>query len=82
MESCGARVPATHGYVCLNLLKKQRPSAGLDQQPQQLGARAVENVIAQLQRNERGIPRCRTTTTISALWEEGPTLRRERIAII
>jgi DNA-binding LacI/PurR family transcriptional regulator len=82
MESCGARVPETHGYVCLNILRKKRPTAGLDQQPQELGARAVESVVAQLQRNEHGIPACRTTTTISALWKEGPTLRPQRIAII
>src|SRR6185436_18116718 len=48
MESCGARVPARHGYVCLNLLFKARPSAGLDQQPRELGTRATESVIAQL----------------------------------
>ena len=82
MESCGARIPETHGYVCLNILKKKRPAAGLDQQPQHLGARAAESVIAQLQRNELGIPQSRMTTTISAVWREGPTLRPQRMAII
>ena len=75
MESCGARVPDTHGFVCLNLLYKNRPCAGLDQQPRQLGARSVEMLIAQLQRNERGVPEWPTTTTIPARWVEGPTLR-------
>ncbi len=76
MESLGAQVPGTHGFVSLNLLYKTRPCAGLDQQPRQLGARAVELLIAQLQRNERGVPEWPTTTTIPARWVEGPTVRK------
>ena len=76
MEECGARVPATHGFVSLNLLYSTRPCAGLDQQPRELGARAVELLIAQLQRNELGVPEWPTTTTIPARWTEGPTLRK------
>ena len=75
MESCGARVPATHGFVCLNILMKSHPSAGLDLQPRILGARATELLIAQLQRNETGIPEWPSTTTIPARWVDGPTVR-------
>ena len=75
MENCGALVPAKHGYVCLNLLFKGRPSAGLDLQPGELGARATELLIAQLQRNERGLPKWPTVTTSPARWVEGPTVR-------
>jgi LacI family transcriptional regulator len=75
MESCGADVPAAHGFVCLNVLMKTRPCAGLDLQPRQLGARATELLIAQLQRNETGIPDWPSTTTIPARWIDGPTLR-------
>lgn len=75
MEDCGARVPSTHGFLCLNELYKTRPCAGLDQQPREIGARSAELVIAQLQRNERGIPNWPTTTTIPARWMDGPTLR-------
>lgn len=76
MKSCGARLPATHGFASLNTLYKSSPCAGLDQQPQELGARSAEMVIAQLQRNERGIPRWPTITTIPAFWTEGPTVRK------
>lgn len=76
MESCGAKVPETHGFASLNLLYKTRPCAGLDQQARELGGRAVELLIAQLQRNELGIPDWPTTTTIAAKWVEGPTLRK------
>jgi LacI family transcriptional regulator len=75
MESAGAKVPETAGFVSLNVLYQTRPCAGLDQQPRELGARAVEQLIAQLQRNERGVPEWPTTTTIPAQWIEGPTLR-------
>jgi LacI family transcriptional regulator len=76
MEECGAKVPATHGFVCLNVLMKTQPCAGLDLQPRTLGARSAEVVIAQLQRNERGIPEWPVTTTIPARWMDGPTLRK------
>jgi len=75
MESCGADIPATHGFVCLNVLQKTRPCAGLDLQPRQLGARGTELLIAQLQRNETGIPEWPSTTTIPARWIDCPTLR-------
>ena len=76
MEDCGAKLPATHGFVCLNVLRKTRPCAGLDLQPRILGARGAEIVIAQLQRNEIGVPVWPTTTTFPARWVDGPTLRR------
>jgi LacI family transcriptional regulator len=75
MEECGAKVPATHGFLALNILMKTRPCAGLDLQPRTLGARATELLIAQLQRNETGIPEWPSTTTIPARWVDGPTLR-------
>jgi DNA-binding LacI/PurR family transcriptional regulator len=75
MEGAGARVPATHGFVCLNLHMKTRPCAGLDLQPRLLGARGAELLIAQLQRNETGIPEWPSTTTTPARWTDGPTLR-------
>ena len=75
MEAAGARVPRTHGFASLNLLYQTRSCAGLDQQPRELGARAVELLIAQLQCNERGVPAWPTTTTIPARWVEGPTVR-------
>lgn len=75
MEECGASIPDRQGFVSLNLIYKTRPCAGLDQQPRELGARAAELLIAQLQRNELGVPEWPTTTTIAANWIEGPTVR-------
>ena len=73
--TCGAQIPATHGFVSLNTLMRERPCAGLDLQPNVVGARAAELLVAQIQRNERDVPEWPTTTMIPARWVEGPTLR-------
>ncbi len=80
MESCGARVPATHGFVCLNLNMNPKGCAGLDLQPRTLGMRAIELLIGQLHRNETGIPEWPSNTTIPARWVDGPTVRTKPIA--
>lgn len=74
MKSCGARIPATHGFFCLNTFAQHTPCAGLDQQPRSLGAHATEIVVAHLHRNEFGIPVDLAQTTIPARWVEGPTI--------
>jgi len=74
MEECGAEIPRTHGFCCLNVMTNNTPCSGLDLQPYLLGARGVELVIAQIFRNEYGIPAIPSTTTIPARWIDGPTL--------
>jgi LacI family transcriptional regulator len=76
MKACGARIPKTHSFVCLNSLRTTEGScAALDLQTTQLGARSAELVIGQLLHNEFGIPEQPSLTTIPALLKEGPTLR-------
>jgi LacI family transcriptional regulator len=81
MERAGAKVPSTHGFICINAIMTGRPCAGLDLQPRLLGGRAAELLIAQLQRNETGIPEWPSTTTIPGRWIEGPTLRPEPVRV-
>lgn len=50
--------------------------AGLDQRPEEIGAVAVDLVIAQLQRGERGVPAVPFTTMVEPLWRDGSSLRR------
>ncbi len=76
MKDAGCRVPSQAGFACLNLTKTTRAVAGLDQQPALIGARSVELLIAQLQRNERGLPECPSSLTLPAKVVDGPTLRR------
>lgn len=75
MVSCGARIPGTHGFCCLNVTMSSEVSAGLDLQPRLIGARAMELIIAQLHRNEYGVPQVPSTTAIPAAWVDGPTVR-------
>lgn len=71
----GYAVPKDVGFFNLNLTEKTNPCAGLDLQPRRLGAAAVEAVIGMMNRYERGVPDCPKTTTLEALWVEGPTIR-------
>ncbi len=75
MKSSGARLPKTHGFVCLNVLRTSGNCATLDLQTAQLGARAAELVVGQLLHNELGIPSQPSLTTIPARLIDGPTLR-------
>ncbi|AWI10405.1 LacI family DNA-binding transcriptional regulator [Ereboglobus luteus] len=76
MRECGAKVPQSHGFCCLNtMMNPDVACAGLDLQPRLLGTRGIELVIGQLYRNECGVPELRTTTTVPAQWVDGPTVR-------
>lgn len=75
LEEIHVRVPDDVGFFNLNVTERTAPCAGLDLQPRRLGAAAVEMVIAMLHRQERGVPECPLTTTLEAMWIEGPTIR-------
>ncbi len=75
MKACGAKLPKSHAFVCLNSLRATGNCATLDLQTAQLGARAAELVIGQLLHNEFGIPAQPSLTTLTAKLIEGPTLR-------
>jgi len=75
MEECGARVPDTHGFCCLNLGLNAQLCAGLDQRPYHVGVRATELVISQIHQNIYGIPELPSNTTVPMRWVDGPTLR-------
>jgi len=71
----GLRVPDDVGFFHLNWTERSGPCAALDLQPAVLGGAAVEAVVAQLQRNERGVPENPKTILMPARWVEGATLR-------
>lgn len=50
--------------------------AGLDQRPDRIGAAAVDLVIGQLQRGERGLPQVSFTTMVEGEWRSGASLSR------
>ena len=75
MTECGALIPETLGCCCLTVTSNTQTCAGLDLQPVLLGSRGVELLIAALHRNDCGVPDHPSTTTIPAIWVDGPTLR-------
>lgn len=75
MRACGAKIPKSHAFVCLNSLRSEDDCAALDLRTSLLGARAAELVIGQLLHNEFGVPDQPSLTTIPAVLREGPTLR-------
>lgn len=75
MKAAGAKIPKTHGFVCLNSLRAGIPCAALDQQPHELGARAAELVIGHVMHNEYGPPAQPSLSSIPARWVEGPTVK-------
>lgn len=84
MRESGMRVPETVGFCCLNVVLGGEGTAGLDLQPRLIGARGMEALVAQLHRNDYGIPATASTITIPAAWRPGPTLcaqRRPRMVV-
>lgn len=75
MERLGVTVPEKAGFALLNTLGQRRRCAGLELQPKQLGARAVELLVGQLFQNQVGLPTWPTSTMLDARWVEGPTVR-------
>ncbi|HEU5078837.1 MAG TPA: LacI family DNA-binding transcriptional regulator [Opitutaceae bacterium] len=74
MKECGARVPATHGFCCLNVSLNATTCAGIDQQPYQIGVHGIEIIIGGLHRNDYGIPELPCNTSVPPRWVDGPTL--------
>ncbi len=80
LQEAGVRVPEQVGYLNLNYTERTGPCAGLDLQPRNLGAAAVETVVAMILRLECGIPGSPQTITLEARWVEGPTIRPAPLA--
>ena len=71
----GLELPRDVGFGHLNWTERVAPCSGIDQRSHLLGAAAVEAVVAQLHRNERGLPAVARTVSIEGAWVDGPTTR-------
>ena len=73
----GVRVP--EDVACATLYwKADRPElSGYDQNHELIAAAAVDMIVSQLNRNERGLPSAEKTMMIQAVWKEGATVRRK-----
>jgi LacI family transcriptional regulator len=63
------------GFVHLDWSEQLGDVAGIDQRPELVGAAVVDTVVAQLQRNERGIPENPKIIMTDSRWVDGATVR-------
>jgi LacI family transcriptional regulator len=75
MRESGFSVPGDAGFVHLDWAPELGDCAGVDQNHDLIGAAAVDITVAQLHRNERGIPAHPHVTMIESQWREGGTIR-------
>jgi LacI family transcriptional regulator len=76
MIAAGLRIPEDVGFVLLDLGSQALPDpAGIDQNSRAVAAAAVDLVVGQLHRNERGLPELPKTTLIDGFWSNGSTIR-------
>jgi len=77
LQQRGVRVPGDIDYVTLNWVKHEPEIAGINQRPAAIGAAAIDLLIAQLGRGERGIPAMPITSMVEGTWVNGPSLTRK-----
>lgn len=74
LRRLGLRVPQDISFACLSVLPGDKNSyAGVNQNWRMVGAAAVESVVAQIYRNERGIPENPKTIMLEGFWTDGAT---------
>lgn len=75
LERLRLHVPDDLGLVDLQWLSPDSPRAAIDQCNHEVGAAAVDIILAQINRHERGAPAIPKTILVPGRWIEGPTVR-------
>lgn len=82
LKELGYRFPEELGYVHLDLPPKEELAldyAGVDQQPERIGAAVIDLVTAQIDRNERGIPESPKVSLVESRWVEGNSILKHSV---
>lgn len=74
LRTAGFRVPEDVAFVCLDWSNLIEPCAGVDQNHESVGEKAVDMVSSAMQRNEFGLPKNPVSTQIECTWVPGPTV--------
>lgn len=74
IQETSYEIPSEIGFFCLNLTKTTKETAGLDLRPTEIGRCAIEQLVAQVQRQAWGRARTPTTTSVVGKFVHGPTL--------
>jgi LacI family transcriptional regulator len=70
--------PPDFAYITLNGGIKYPEFSGIDQNSKLVAAAAVDSIVAQINRNEFGLPLQPKTVMVQGSWFEGTTIRPER----
>ena len=70
-------IPQKVGFVELDLAEADGACAGIEQPCESIGATAIDLLVAQLQRNERGVPSQPKLVQLEGRWVPGATTRRD-----
>ncbi len=81
LRDSGVEIPGEVGFATLSWRPDFVEQAGMRQRMAELGAVAVDLVVAQLHRNERGVPPVPKAVLIEGEWMEGATLPGEARAL-
>lgn len=73
LKTRGLRPPRDFAYVHLDWTPERGDFAGINQQPEQVGAAAIDLLVEQINQNRRGIPDVPKSVLIEGLWHDGPT---------
>ncbi len=80
LPAAGARVPETCGFADLDVdAETDTPYSGIRQNNEQVSAAAIDLVIGQLQRHERGLPIFPKIVLIEGKWADGATTRAQTL---
>ncbi len=75
LQRLGLRAPEALGLVDLQGSSATVDRAAIDQCSREVGAAAVDIILGQINRHERGAPAIPKTVLIAGRWIEGPTVR-------
>lgn len=72
----GVHCPRDVGLVSFDWDEERQDFAAVDQSASAVGAAAVDVVLGQMRRNERGIPEIPQTLLVDSVWRAGATVKR------
>ena len=78
VNSLGARASKGVGLIHLDWTEDLKGWAGMNQNSHLIGAAAVDMLVANLHRNELGVPSFPKSTMIDSTWVSGDSVRRQK----
>ncbi len=75
MQQLGLHIPEEVGFVSLSTRDEHPDVSGMTVPIEAMAGAVVDVVVAQVLRNERGLPKTPKCVLVEGAWHEGTTLR-------